>query len=243
MSDSPSIRVLPHLTPEEISDRDHEESRLDRELSKCWQGDEFDGERAFHVLRAHSVEIFKVVYPAYKKKRGFGPEWIADIVQDVLYRTLKVYAAHNAYGMPSLAELAKAIKGALSDYLEDLKSTDSQAAFEPPVALAGKQAAAYARAGIDPSSASPLLLMAHASTQESARSLTAAPNRSIGEQIKAYMLEARLTKGKVARALAVDPRTVARHRSGEATPRLDQIHGYEELFSKRLNRPVRLQMP
>jgi hypothetical protein len=67
--------------------------------------------------------------------------------------------------------------------------------------------------------------------------------KSVSEQIKAYMLEARLSKGEVANALGVDPRTVARHRSGTAIPRLDQVHGYEQLFSKRLNRPVRLEMP
>jgi len=73
--------------------------------------------------------------------------------------------------------------------------------------------------------------------------VTPAVLQSIGEQIKTYMLEARLTKGKVADALGIDPRTVARHRSGAAIPRLDQVHGYEQLFSKRLNRPVRLQTP
>ena len=115
--------------------------------------------------------------------------------------------------------------------------------------LPGKQVAAYALAGIDLTSASPLLAMAMEQANRTARQppqpLPVAPAspESIGKQIKAYMLEARLTKGKVAEVLGVDPRTVARHRSGEAIPRLDQVHGYEQLFSKRLNRPVRLQMP
>jgi hypothetical protein len=225
--DSPSTRVLPHLTPEEISDRDHQESRLHRELTKCWQGDEFDGERAFHVLRAHSVEIFKVVYPAYKKKRGFEPEWIPDIVQDTLYRTLKVYAAHNAHGMPSLAELAKAIEGALSDYLEDLKSTNSQAAPEPPVALSGKQAAAYARAGIDMASASPLLLMAHAAAQESARRVGTAPpltapkrriprsihSESAAKKLEDYLNAKGVSQTQFAIRINVDPKTLYRFRT------------------------------
>ncbi|MFZ0301354.1 MAG: hypothetical protein WAL75_01660 [Terracidiphilus sp.] len=118
--------VLPHLTPEEISDRDYEELRLSRELSKCSHGSNFDSERAFHVLRAHAVEIFNVVYPAYRKKTGFGPKWISEIVRDVAYRTLRVYSVEDSYGtMPTINELFNVLFDTLDARLEELKGTEA----------------------------------------------------------------------------------------------------------------------
>ena len=49
---------LPPLTPDEISERDYDESRLNRDISRCWRGDSFDSERANKVLRAFAIVIF-----------------------------------------------------------------------------------------------------------------------------------------------------------------------------------------
>jgi hypothetical protein len=150
------------LTPEEISDRDHQESRLNRELSKCWRGDHFDAERAFQVLRAYTVEIFDVVYPAFQKKTGYEPAWIPDIVGDTIFRSLTVYEGHTAYGMPSMGVLSQTLEATLIDHLKELKSRGD-------LTLTGKQASAYARAGIDIASASPLLVMLEASAARGAQ--------------------------------------------------------------------------
>jgi hypothetical protein len=117
--------ILPHLTPEEISDRDYQELRLSRELSKCSRGSGFDSERAFHVLRAHAVEIFNVVYPAYRKKTGFGPKWIPEIIRDSAYRAMRVYSVHESYGMPSMNELAEILMDTLEDHLRETNNIAS----------------------------------------------------------------------------------------------------------------------
>jgi hypothetical protein len=128
--------VLPHLTPEEISDRDYEELRLSRELSKCSQRGSFDSERAFHVLRAHAVEIFNVVYPAYRRKSGFKPKWVPEIVRDVAYRTLRVYSGHESYGtMPTMNDLFESLFDTLEAHLEELKGTEPQTATAATPAL------------------------------------------------------------------------------------------------------------
>ena len=136
MSNGVRARILPHLTPEEISDRDFQELRLDRELSKCQRGSEFDAERAFQVLRAYTVEIFKVVYPAFQKKIGYESAWTADIVGDTIFRAMTVYTGHNVYGMPSLGELSQTLEATLLDHLKELKNTGPQSPrLQLPVAV------------------------------------------------------------------------------------------------------------
>jgi lambda repressor-like predicted transcriptional regulator len=189
MSNGVRGRILPHLTPEEISDRDHQELRLNRELSRCWRGDNFDAERAFQVLRAYAVEIFDVVYPAFQKKTGYEQTWTADIVGDTVFRALTVYNGHTVYGMPSVGELSKTLEATLLDHLKELKTANPQAALRTPVALTGKQASAYAAAGIDLASASPLLLMAH---EQANRSAEPSPKPN---QRKVYVLPILETKG------------------------------------------------
>ena len=248
-------RNLPHLTPEEIATRDGEESRLNSALGKCWRGNSFDHERASHVIPGYAVEMFDVVYAAYRKKTGYKVEWISEIVKEVIYRTFLVYDGFNTYGKPSMEELSKTLSSVLHSHFQNSPKYAPPRLLPPdknpiPVpALTGKQASAYARAGIDLASAGPLVLMLHEQANRTdeqhpqARPATPKLPKSIGEQIKAYMLEARLTKDKVATALGVDPRTVARHRSGEAIPRLGQVSGYETLFSKALKRTIHLETP
>lgn len=59
-------------------------------------------------------------------------------------------------------------------------------------------------------------------------------------QLASLMNECHLTAEQVAVSLGVTPRSVFRHLSGEAKPRKNHLIAYEELFSKKLKREVRL---
>lgn len=117
--------VLPHLTAEELSDRDHQEMLLRRELSKCLHGDEFDGERAEHVLSDYAVRIFDVLYGAYTTRRAFRNEWIKEITQRAIYRTLRTYSGYPTYRMPTMEELANTFTEAIRVYLNNRAAQES----------------------------------------------------------------------------------------------------------------------
>ncbi|MDR3773278.1 MAG: helix-turn-helix transcriptional regulator [Terracidiphilus sp.] len=215
MSNGVPARILPHLTPEEISDRDHQESRLNRELSKCWRGDHFDAERAFQVLRAYTVEIFDVVYPAFQKKIGYESAWIPDIVGDTIFRALTVYEAHNAHGMPSMGVLSQTLEATLLDHLKELKSRED-------LTLTGKQASAYAASGVDLASGSPLLMMiAAAGRGAHLQPSNVRSGKRIGRSIhsdkaarrmEAYIQEKGITQTQFSVAVNADTKTLYRFR-------------------------------
>jgi DNA-binding XRE family transcriptional regulator len=61
---------------------------------------------------------------------------------------------------------------------------------------------------------------------------------SIGIQLTNYREECRLTIEQLAEAVDIDPRSVHRHMSGDAEPRIRHIAAYERAFSKALGRKV-----
>ena len=78
------------------------------------------------------------------------------------FRTISTSLGYIKNGIRnlSLSDLADTLEETVRNHLEELNNTNSQAALEPQGALTGKQASAYARAGIDITNASPLLLIA-----------------------------------------------------------------------------------
>jgi hypothetical protein len=165
MPKKPAYLTLPHLKPDELLDRDHEEFRLGKQLSTCWSGDDFDVERSYQIMRASAELIFDVLYVAYRKKPDYKAGWLPEIVKDAVYRTLKISQDHIRYGIsiPYLSELGDVLEATVLAHIKDLKRTDQQqtevaaAPAWPPV---GQQARAYAASGIDIASSSPLLIMA-----------------------------------------------------------------------------------
>jgi len=123
MARLPASFTLPHLSPDELSDRDHEESRLSKQLSACWRGDDFDIERAYQVMRGSAERIFDVLYVAYGKKSGYRHRWLPEIVKDAVYRTLKVSQAIVSYGIPapSISQLGDGLEATVRDHLKELK--------------------------------------------------------------------------------------------------------------------------
>lgn len=69
----------------------------------------------------------------------------------------------------------------------------------------------------------------------------AAQEASIGGRIRELREECLLTNEKLAVALGVDRRSVVRHISGQNRPSKKHIEAYEQLFSKKLRREIRLR--
>lgn len=108
---------LPHLNPEQISERDGKESRLRHQMSKCWIDDEFDRERADHILRGFAVEIFEFELEAYLDKPGYESAWIELIAEESLTRVL--LHAGSAYSQNEMLPLFERLKKTVLDYLRN----------------------------------------------------------------------------------------------------------------------------
>ncbi len=68
---------------------------------------------------------------------------------------------------------------------------------------------------------------------------------TVGQQIRQFRLESRMSIEELAGEVGIAPRNVRRHEAGETQVRTRNLGGYERVFSKRLKRPVRivLEMP
>jgi DNA-binding XRE family transcriptional regulator len=228
MPKDPDSPILPHLKPDELEDRDHEELKLDRQLAACWSGDDFDVERSYNVMQGFAERIFDVMYAAFRKRSGYKDEWVSEIVSLAAFRTITTSLGHIQNGIRklSLSALSETLEETVRNHLEELENSREPAVPAPPLALTGKQAAAYARAGIDMASASPLLLMAHAAAQESARRggttpLTAPKRRiprsihseSAAKKLENYLNTKGLTQTEFAIQINVNTKTLYRFRT------------------------------
>lgn len=227
MRKSSASRIdLPHLTQDEVSERDHEETVLHREMSRCYKRDDFDEERADHVLRDSVVRIFRLGMAAYTKKPGYDPGWIDEIVHQSIYRVLKTTEDYLRGDINK--HYLRLQKTALDDFRNNPIFAPPNLAEMHPTALTSRQA-------------SPLLLMAHAAAQLGAEAPSPASEKSLGKQIKQLREECRLTIEDLAAVLHVDRRSVVRHISGKNTPTKRHVAAYEKKFSESLGRAIRLK--
>jgi hypothetical protein len=67
--------------------------------------------------------------------------------------------------------------------------------------------------------------------------------RPVKDQIAALIEETRLTNEKMAEGVGLNVRTPYRHVSGEFAPGKRTVAKYEQFFSRKLGRPVRIDMP
>src|SRR5271166_4713483 len=104
-------------------------------------------------------------------------------------------------------------------------------------AIVGKQAAAYAAAGVDITSGSPLLMMA-ATAGRGGAATTSSSTPPLSQQIRQLMEDCRLTAEELAEAIDLDPRNVYRHLAGKSGLRNSTIGAYEKFFSEKLGRHV-----
>lgn len=134
-SESP---ILPHLKSEELSDRDHEESKLGRQLSACRKGDDFDTERSYHVMQDSAEQIFDVMYAAFRKRSGYKEEWVPEMVRLAVFRTISTSLGYIQYGIRNLSldALGETLEETVWNHLEELKNTSSQAQLDSSVSPA-----------------------------------------------------------------------------------------------------------
>lgn len=70
---------------------------------------------------------------------------------------------------------------------------------------------------------------------------TASQEQSIAAQLQQLNDECQMTVEELAEGIDIEPRSVYRHLSGEATPRKRHLVAYEKIFSEKLKRQVRLR--
>jgi hypothetical protein len=90
----------------------------------------------------------------------------------------------------------------------------------------------------------------HADLRDSGLTATAEPKTTkndgaslISTTLGVLKKETHLSAQKIADGIEIDLRSVQRHLSGDAVPRGSQIAAYEEFFSKKLGRAIKLETP
>ncbi len=116
MSNGSSKRVLPHLPTEVIANRDTKESLLCLELSRCWAGDDFDQERANHLLCGFATEIYDIEFRAYRRKSDYSPNWLPEIVSESIHRVL-VCADKKGYPASDYNLLLEVLQREIRDHI------------------------------------------------------------------------------------------------------------------------------
>jgi hypothetical protein len=252
MEQKSSVPPIPALPVTEAHALEVIERKLSSALENCMDsyGAIANELKTDTYMRSYVVKIFSLYLSAYSKHLTVLKHWIPELKLNSIQWAMGCLLDFSGVTEKESKRYEKLLITTLNEYVEsafgDSPNPLLAALAEPQPA---KLASASAASGIDIASASPLMIMALAEASRrseqhpQARPATPASSESIGDQIKRYMREARLTKDKVASALSINPRSVARHRSGAAIPRPDQVSGYEALFSKRLNRPIRLETP
>jgi hypothetical protein len=115
-------RVLPYLSKDALSTRDQQEAILSRGLSHCWNMDEFDVERAEHLLNDAVISIFDVELAAYRKDPRFVSGWIEHIMNESAFRVLK-HAENNQWS--DLIPLFQALHKTLVHHIKQLASRNT----------------------------------------------------------------------------------------------------------------------
>ena len=200
-------------------------------------------ERAKDYLRAYVCSIFDLLWAYYDLKLDVF-DYQTEIANEAIRNTLSPWENFNVSKRADswVETLRTALNQHTGRTIWKPEKTDTQDS-----SLTGKQASAYARAAIDIAS-SPLLMYIEQANrteeQPSQAGLVPPPSpESIGAQIKAYILEARLRPEDIAEEIGIQPRNVYRHLSGETLPTLSNIGKYESALSKHLKRTVKLPTP
>jgi hypothetical protein len=241
MSKEPA-RLLPYLTRSEVEERDRLESTLYRDLSSCTSTHDIDEERAEHIMHAAAVSIFDVEYNAYRKKPGYEPKWILQIINESLLRVLK--AADNIYwpDLPALFNgLTKTVTHHAQQIPQKIAVTSSEHTKPQVFVPTGQRAAAYARAGVDLSSTSPLLIAAAIQAnigQEFVMPTQGTTKPNFGTELRRLLEEAEWKPEDIAEKIGIDSRTVYRHLNGSVFPTAKTRWAYQGVLRERLKKNI-----
>ena len=188
---------------------------------------------AFEYARTYAVKFYDCFYGFYSKfpEQSYRPHWRPASERFAFQRVMK--CVENISSVENLfyeSGRKTRVEKTISQHAE---RSAIPGAF--PIALTGKQAGAYAAAGIDLDSAPPLLLMAAA---RAVHPQSQPPAPRFAEELKSLLNEARIRPEDIAEEISIEARNVYRHLSGETRPSLVNLGKYEKALSKRLGRPV-----
>jgi hypothetical protein len=215
MPNNPSKRTIPHLHPEVIAERDAKEALLCRELNHCWMGDDFDQERANHLLCGYATQIFDIEARGYRRKSNFSPSWLPEIVDESIHRIL-ICADKKGYPPGEFKLLLEVLQREIQDYIGSavplIKHPDSIVPLPSLTSLPTPQ---------------PLLITPQVETKS-----------KFSEELEKLLEEARWKPEDIAEKIGIDPRNVYRHLASQTAPSLTNTGKYEAALSKRLARKV-----
>ena len=233
MAKTKSIPPIPPLSVAKAHEIDAIQGKLARTLEHCMDphGQISDELKVKTYLSSYVVKIFGEFLEAYI----FSPNlklWIPELKLNSAKWVLTCIADYRGvtdedverYGKLLLATLDEHVKSTFSSF-ESSANPILTALAKPP--LDTTQADRYARAGIDMASAPPLLVMAHAAAQESARrrftnpTLTTPKRRiprsihseSAAKKLEDYLNAKGLSQTQFAIQINVDQKTLYRLRT------------------------------
>jgi hypothetical protein len=219
------VSDTPALTREFHKERLNLERLFEKDLDPCVSSHSlYDPHAVLEYARTYAIDFYDLYYNYYSQFPDYREHWqpasAAFALQRVLH-CLTNYSAIESYLKLDRSHVDR-ITRTISDHAKGIKKPEAN-----HIALTGRQAAAYARAGIDMASASPLLMMAHAAAQESARrggtapTLTAPKRRiprsihseSVAKKLEDYLNAKGLSQTQFAIRINVDPKTLYRFRT------------------------------
>ena len=259
-----NLAYMPALMLDEQRELESIEQRLRVVLSRC--GDDlFDSAKAFEYLRTYSVEFFEAFYRFYSRYPAYKDRWFGasqhKAVDRVFACVANNYNARSTFRNSSREDLLKTIEEHHKHFGIEAVMAARASKINPltTAPLTGRQTSAYAAAGIDISSGSALLMMAHTAAQGAHLQPSNVPSvmapvltdtrtevpgpSSIGVELRRLLVESRLRPEDIAEEIDIAVRNVYRHLAGETVPSLVNVGKYEKALSKRLGRSVNLPTP
>jgi len=211
-----------------------------------------------NTFQVYAGNLFKAEadqYAQFKNDRNYAT-WLVNLVERVIarvFRTIEIIERANTprtmayHGLTDdkiRAGLSMFLLRVANEYSWQSNVPSPDETPPPPPAgekqLGAKERAFYAKAGIDLDSASPSRGWP-TMRPKNPKELPLSEN-FIGEQIRQFREECRLTNEDIADALGIDRRSVVRHISGDNKPSKRHIAAYEKVFSDKTGRTVRLKM-
>jgi Cro/C1-type helix-turn-helix DNA-binding protein len=181
-----------------------------------------DPDAAFEYARTYAVKFYDCFYDFYSQipDPSYKPHWSPASQRFSLQRVVR--CLQSDYNVEQFFRTNP-------DRVTRIKKTIAEHAKTAggDFSVLGRQASDYARAGIDMASASPLMLMAHAAAQESARRGGTAPplaapkrriprsihSESAAKKLEDYLNAKGVSQTQFAIRINVDPKTLYRFRT------------------------------
>jgi DNA-binding XRE family transcriptional regulator len=245
----PSTPPLPALSVRDAHELEAVENNFARAIEHCFDayGCIAHPVKVDAYMRSYVVKFFSIYLSGYASSNL--PLWIPELKGKAIEWVLTVISNYRGVGQEQLREFFRNLDESLDEYLKAFGSSPS------PILAALSAPAAYAAAGVDTDSKSPLLqkAMTRGTQQqvfarvpshqgEPIQEAIPSPNEFSAE-LQKLLIDARLTPEAIADEVGIDWRTVYRHRNGEMLPSLKTLAAYEKALSRLMGRKIILPTP